>query len=147
MFKEFIKDRDVLIISIVLLFAIAFQVVSNEIEGYKEINAELLEDLKYEEVKSSAYLYAFEDQKNKNDTPLLPGPVLNITPCNGDIALYQNQDYVINYDFPTKPKKLSISFSHETVKQDSIINLMPLELNEKGSATYGEVLTLSLIHI
>ena len=59
MFKEFIKDRDVLIISIVLLFAIAFQVVSNEIEGHKEINAELLEDLKYEETKASAYLHAF----------------------------------------------------------------------------------------
>jgi hypothetical protein len=141
MFKEFIKDRDVLIISIVILFAIAFQVVSSEIEGYKEINAELLEDLKYEETKASAYLHAFEDQKNKNDNPLLPGPVLNITPCGGDIALYQNLDYVINYDFPTKPKKLSITFSHETVKQDSIINLMPLELNEKGNTNYGEVLT------
>src|SRR6056300_843773 len=102
MFKELIKDRDVLIISFVLLLAVSVQLVGNEIEGYKEVNAELLEDLKYEETKASAYLYAYEDQKNKNDTPLLPGPVLNITPCNGDIALYQNQDYVINYDFPTK---------------------------------------------
>lgn len=144
MIKDLIKDRDVLIISIFLLFAITVQTVGNEIEGYKEINAELLEDLKYEETKASAYLYAFEDQKNKNDTPLLPGPVLNITPCSGDIALYQHQDYVINYDFPTKPKKLSISFSHETVKQDSIINLMPLEPNEKGSTKYGEVSTSHL---
>jgi hypothetical protein len=44
---------------------VSFQVVSNEIEGYKEINAELLEDLIYEETKASAYLHAFEDQKSK----------------------------------------------------------------------------------
>ena len=36
MFKEFIKDRDVLIISFVLLLAVSVQLVGNEIEGYKE---------------------------------------------------------------------------------------------------------------
>ena len=46
MLKEFIKDRDVLIISFVLLLAVSVQLVGNEIESYKEINAELLEDLK-----------------------------------------------------------------------------------------------------
>ena len=65
MVKELIKDRDVLIISFVLLLAVSVQLVGNEIESYKEINAELLEDLKYEETKASAYLYAFEDEKNK----------------------------------------------------------------------------------
>jgi hypothetical protein len=42
MIKDLIKDKDVLIISIFLLFAITVQAVGNEIEGYKEINAELL---------------------------------------------------------------------------------------------------------
>ena len=69
MLKEFIKDRDVLIISFVLLLAVSVQLVGNEIEGYKEINAELLEDLKYEETKASAYLHAYEDQKIKMTLP------------------------------------------------------------------------------
>lgn len=144
MFKEFIKDRNVLLILFVLLLAVSIQLVNSEIEGYKEINAELLEDLKYEETKASAYLNAFEDEKSKNDNLLLPTPILNVTPCSGNIPLYQNQKYLLNYKFPTEPRKLRITFLHEDIKNQSVIDLMPLQPNEKGSNTYGEAVASHL---